>query len=543
MANLPHRLRCAMLDDDEKREDPSSVLPAEDVHHLITPPSPPTSLRLPPLYSVTTRLKHFFPLVKSRSSSPLVPVRPQPPAIITTSPTSPPPLHSGMADVSGGERLSSSSLENAPDSGSSARTSGSGNGMFMLGGGNASRTGLHVVTSGAVAAAVAVGGNNHIHFDDTISLRIGDEQRSGTPLQQLSSRPSFSSMRPATDPPPSIVAKEKLFGKVLPAKLRRNPRHRKQNHSVTSLPDHSSRPTTRSAPASPKRFASPAIPSSPRSSDDLPLPPPLPLLALKSFESLPSINRPFVSTSQSESSPIRSPRRDRSSTVSSVNSDVVIPRASHSKSRRANTIFSGLKKTESGRGTPVEKLSLDDNEEEVFVLPPSLENDSGEDYFRRLQSEEGGLHRCIRKLVESPYSLYLRAPINASEPIHLSAIGVYLSTIPFSGVPLDMAMRYLLLHLPLPKEQGAIYRLLEIFARRYHICNPSLWDSHDQILVVCYSILMLNTDVWNTNNKVKMTREQYVKNTSGQGVSEDILSVSENRNSSLTSSVGMIMSH
>ena len=89
-----------------------------------------------------------------------------------------------------------------------------------------------------------------------------------------------------------------------------------------------------------------------------------------------------------------------------------------------------------------------------------------------------------------------------------------------------MAMRYLLLHLPLPKEQGAIYRLLELFSRRYLACNPSLWDSYDQILVVCYSILMLNTDAWNTNNKTKMTREQYIRNTSGQGASEDILSVS-----------------
>jgi Sec7-like guanine-nucleotide exchange factor len=105
-----------------------------------------------------------------------------------------------------------------------------------------------------------------------------------------------------------------------------------------------------------------------------------------------------------------------------------------------------------------------------------------------------------------------------------------------------MAMRFLLLHLPLPKEQGAIYRLLELFASRYHICNPSLWDSHDQILVVCYSILMLNTDAWNTNNKIKMTREQYVKNTSGQGVSEDILSVYPFLNFWLMRSVGTIIS-
>ena len=124
----------------------------------------------------------------------------------------------------------------------------------------------------------------------------------------------------------------------------------------------------------------------------------------------------------------------------------------------------------------------------------------------------------------SPHSL---SPSDNSDPLHLSALSSYLATIPFNALPLDMAMRYLLLHLPLPKEQGSIYRLLELFAKRYLECNSEGgWDSFDQVLVVCYSILMLNTDCWNGNNKVKMTREQYVKNTSGQGASEDILSVS-----------------
>ena len=114
---------------------------------------------------------------------------------------------------------------------------------------------------------------------------------------------------------------------------------------------------------------------------------------------------------------------------------------------------------------------------------------------------------------------------DSSQQVHISALSAYLQTIQFHGYPLDMAMRYLLLYLPLPKEQGSIYRLLELFSRRYLACNPSLWDSHDQILVLCYSILMLNTDAWNTNNKVKMTREQYIRNTNGQGTCEDILSV------------------
>ena len=272
------------------------------------------------------------------------------------------------------------------------------------GGGNASQTRLSVVASGAVAAAVGAG-SNHIHFDDAISIRSSEEQRSGSPSLPLNSRPSTSSLHPGTDLSASSIGttKDKFLAKVLPAKLRRNHGHRKQNHSMTSLPDETAPPTTRSAPSSPKLSTSPAMPLSTRSSNDMPLLPPLALPALKSSESLPAIHRPFVPTPQSDS-PIRSPRRGRSSTVSSVNSDIAIPRASQSRSRRTNTIFSGLKKTESGRGTPVEKLSLDDNEEEVSALPPSSDSDSGEDYFRRLQSEEGGLHRCIRKLVESTYS-------------------------------------------------------------------------------------------------------------------------------------------
>ena len=141
-----------------------------------------------------------------------------------------------------------------------------------------------------------------------------------------------------------------------------------------------------------------------------------------------------------------------------------------------------------------------------------------EDYpnVSRNSSNQGPQHNIF---------LLVGAQVDRSDPLHTSTLEIYLSTIPFDGFPLDMAMRYLLLHLPLPKEQGAIYRLLELFSRRYLTCNPALWDSHDQILVVCYSILMLNTDVWNSNNKTKMTREQYVRNTAGQGASEDILSV------------------
>ena len=68
-------------------------------------------------------------------------------------------------------------------------------------------------------------------------------------------------------------------------------------------------------------------------------------------------------------------------------------------------IFSNLKGRDSGRGTPIEKLSLDNDEDEGYMLPPA-DSDCGEEYFRKLQTEEGGLPRYMRKLVESTYPLF-----------------------------------------------------------------------------------------------------------------------------------------
>jgi hypothetical protein len=504
-----------MLDTHEKQALPPSP----------TDNDPPQSIHPPPLCPASSRLKHFFPLVKSRSSSGLS--SPVLPTIVTTSPTTPsdPFIRN---DVVMTERLSSSSVENnMQSSGSSARTSSSITGNLTA----PSQTHLHVITSSAVAAAIAT---NHIHFDHVISARTSDEQTSASQMSQIRTSSSSNCLSNETTPSTTISLSntEKFFQKILPSQLiRRSHRQRHKMHSVSSLPDQQQQPIsiTRSAPASPKLNAQSGTSLSARSSNEdsrlqrLPLPP---LPALQSSESLPATNRPILGSrtpsADVDSSHQQSSHRGRSSSVTSVSSDVA-PRMTPSRSRRTNTIFTNLKGRDSGQRTPIEKLSLDDDEDEGYMLPPP-DSDSGEEYFQKLQAEEGGLSRCMQKLVESEYPLFFSS-CNCSDPIHLSALSAYLQTIPFDGYPLDMAVRYLLMHLPLPKEQGAIYRLLEIFSRRYLACNPSFWDSYDPILVICYSILMLNTDAWNTNNKVKMTREQYIRNTSGQGASEDILSV------------------
>lgn len=47
--------------------------------------------------------------------------------------------------------------------------------------------------------------------------------------------------------------------------------------------------------------------------------------------------------------------------------------------------------------------------------------------------------------------------------------------------------------------------------------------SPDQAYFIAFSILILHTDVFNKNNKRKMQKQDYVKNTQGEGIAEDIL--------------------
>ncbi|KAL4867404.1 hypothetical protein BDV12DRAFT_120530 [Aspergillus spectabilis] len=93
----------------------------------------------------------------------------------------------------------------------------------------------------------------------------------------------------------------------------------------------------------------------------------------------------------------------------------------------------------------------------------------------------------------------------------------------FFGDPIDMSIRKLLMEVELPKETQQIDRFLQSFADRYHECNPGIFASTDQAYFIAFSILILHTDVFNKNNKRKMQKGDYVKNTRGEGVAEDVL--------------------
>jgi hypothetical protein len=90
--------------------------------------------------------------------------------------------------------------------------------------------------------------------------------------------------------------------------------------------------------------------------------------------------------------------------------------------------------------------------------------------------------------------------------------------------PVDMAIRKMLMEVELPKETQQIDRLLQGFADRYCECNPGIFVSVDEAYFVAFSILLLHSDTHNKNNKRKMQKQDYVKNTQDEvEVSNDIL--------------------
>lgn len=110
-----------------------------------------------------------------------------------------------------------------------------------------------------------------------------------------------------------------------------------------------------------------------------------------------------------------------------------------------------------------------------------------------------------------------------SDPFSAAVLRSYMRRFSFFGDPMDMALRKLLMEAELPKETQHIDRCLEAFANRYHECNPGIYSSPDQAYFIAFSLLILHTDVFNKNNKYKMQKPDYLKNTREQGVYDDIL--------------------
>ncbi|KAL6900275.1 hypothetical protein GGI43DRAFT_42321 [Trichoderma evansii] len=233
------------------------------------------------------------------------------------------------------------------------------------------------------------------------------------------------------------------------------------------------------------------------------------------------------------SSPTRTPtRRGRSSTLSSIGRDsndehLVLPtatRTSTSIGRKSFGDLLGLTRlrqnsdlSRQGSFTPAtpgsvasKSNSLQLPREESVVLPERFEDESPAKYIARI---EGMISRGVVAAALS----------KGTDPFSTAALRSFMRTFSFFGDPMDMAIRKLLMEVELPKETQQIDRFLQAFANRYHECNPGIYSTPDQAYFIAFSLLILHTDVFNKNNKHKMQKTDYLKNTRGEGIFDDIL--------------------
>lgn len=115
------------------------------------------------------------------------------------------------------------------------------------------------------------------------------------------------------------------------------------------------------------------------------------------------------------------------------------------------------------------------------------------------------------------------------DDFHRQVLKLYLNGFHFQNDPLDMALRKFLISVKLPREAQQIDRVLEAFAFRYHECNPDIYNRPEDVYFFVFSLVLLQTDYFNPNNKFKMSKLDYLKIKSEpdhQSVSEEILGVS-----------------
>jgi hypothetical protein len=147
---------------------------------------------------------------------------------------------------------------------------------------------------------------------------------------------------------------------------------------------------------------------------------------------------------------------------------------------------------------------------EPVVIPERHQEDTPAKYLLRLEEA------VSRGVVASVLS-------KGSDQFSQQVLRSYMRGFGFFGDPMDMALRKLLMEVELPKETQHIDRCLQAFAHRYHECNPGIYASPDQAYFIAFSLLILHTDVFNKNNKHKMQKQDYVRNTQGEGIFDEIL--------------------
>lgn len=108
-----------------------------------------------------------------------------------------------------------------------------------------------------------------------------------------------------------------------------------------------------------------------------------------------------------------------------------------------------------------------------------------------------------------------------SRPDNADILDAFLKLFDFSNTPIAEAMREMLEAFRLPGESQQISRITETFAKIYFASQPSDIMSEDAVYVLSYSVIMLNTDLHNPQNKRRMSLDDYRRNLRGVNDGKD----------------------
>lgn len=118
--------------------------------------------------------------------------------------------------------------------------------------------------------------------------------------------------------------------------------------------------------------------------------------------------------------------------------------------------------------------------------------------------------RYTPKLAKNKMGDYMGDP----NEFNIKVLKEFIQTFDFDGVILDTALRTFLETFRLPGESQKIQRILEAFSERFYEQQKKceFFKSKDVVFILCYSLIMLNTDQHNPQVKKKMTEDEFIRN-------------------------------
>ena len=113
--------------------------------------------------------------------------------------------------------------------------------------------------------------------------------------------------------------------------------------------------------------------------------------------------------------------------------------------------------------------------------------------------------------------------LGEGDEFNISIMHAFVDAMNFNEMSFVTALRAFLQAFRLPGESQKIDRYMLKFAERYVQNNPNtIFANADTAYVMAYSVILLNTDAYNPQNKRRMTKEEFIKNNRGINDGSDL---------------------